>query len=105
MSQEESNCSDEDRLPRISRVMSKPEVTNVQPARVQTMDPRLKQIEVMLNRAHERGEHAPPVSEILDHLLAPLYVRALFGTPGDRVIAAGLVDDLLRMKSNRDCVQ
>jgi AcrR family transcriptional regulator len=65
-------------------------------ARVRAMDPRVKQIEVMLNRAYERGEQAPPVSEVLDHLLAPLYFRALFGAPGNDAFAAGLVDHLLR---------
>jgi len=65
-------------------------------ARVRAMEPRLKQIEAMLNRAHERGEQALPVSEVLDHLLAPLYFHALFGAPGDRTFAEGLVDHLLQ---------
>jgi hypothetical protein len=60
------------------------------------VEPRLKQIEAMLNRACERGEQAPQAFEVLDHLLAPLYFRALFGAPGDRTFAAGLVDYLLR---------
>jgi AcrR family transcriptional regulator len=64
--------------------------------RVRAMEPRIKQIEPMLNRARERGEQAPPVSAVLDHLLAPLYFRALFGAPGDGAFAAGLVDHLLR---------
>jgi AcrR family transcriptional regulator len=65
-------------------------------ARVRAMEPRIREIEAMLNRARERGEQAPPVSEVLDHLLAPLYFRALFGAPGDSALAAGLVDHLLR---------
>ncbi|MBV8437391.1 MAG: TetR/AcrR family transcriptional regulator C-terminal ligand-binding domain-containing protein [Silvibacterium sp.] len=64
--------------------------------RVRAMEPRTKQIEAMLNRARERGEQVPPVSAVLDHLLAPLYFRALFGAPGDGAFAAGLVDHLLR---------
>jgi AcrR family transcriptional regulator len=64
-------------------------------ARVRVMDLRVKQIKAMLNRAHERGEQAPQVSEVLDHLLAPLYFRALFGAPADSKFAAGLVDYLL----------
>ena len=64
--------------------------------RVRAMEPRIKQIEAMLNRAGERGEQVPPVSAVLDHLLAPLYFRALFGAPGDGAFAAGLVDHLLR---------
>jgi hypothetical protein len=50
----------------------------------------------MLNRARERGEQAPSVSVVLDHLLAPLYFRALFGAPRDSAFAEGLVDYLLR---------
>jgi hypothetical protein len=65
-------------------------------ARARAIEPRNKQIEAMLNRAGERGEQAPSVSEVLDHLLAPLYFRALFGAPGDGALAAGLVEDLLR---------
>ena len=65
-------------------------------ARVRAMEPRVKQIEAMLKRASERGEPAPQASEVLDHLLAPLYFRALFGAPGDRTFAARLVDSLLR---------
>jgi AcrR family transcriptional regulator len=65
-------------------------------ARVRAMEPRVKQIEAMLKRASERGEPAPQASEVLDHLLAPLYFRALFGAPGDRTSAARLVDSLLR---------
>jgi len=61
------------------------------------MAPRIKQIEAMLNRAHERAERAPRVSEVLDHLLAPIYFCALCGAPGDSALAAGLVDHLLRI--------
>jgi len=63
---------------------------------VRAMEPRVKQIEAMLKRASERGEQAPSASEVFDHILAPLYFRALFGAPGDRTLAAGLVDYLLR---------
>ena len=56
------------------------------------MEPRLKQIETMLNRALQRGELTPSPLDVLNHLLAPLYVRALFGMPGDRHFADGLVD-------------
>jgi hypothetical protein len=60
------------------------------------MEPRLKQIETMLNRALRRGESTPIAFELIDHLLAPLYVRALFGAPGDSDFAEGLVDYLFR---------
>jgi AcrR family transcriptional regulator len=68
-------------------------------ARARLMEPRLKQIETLLKRASERGEWVPTAMDIVDHLLAPLYVRALFGAPGDRRFAEGLVDHLLRTLS------
>jgi hypothetical protein len=65
-------------------------------ARMRVMDPRLKQIEAMLNGARERVEQAPSLSEVLDHLLAPLYFRALIWRSRRWYYAAGLVDHLLR---------
>ncbi|MEU7866555.1 TetR/AcrR family transcriptional regulator [Dactylosporangium sp. NPDC049140] len=57
---------------------------------------RGRQFEAMLERARERGEPAPEALDIVDHILAPLYVRALFGlgdlTPGH---AAELADRLV----------
>jgi len=50
----------------------------------------------MLDRAATRGEPAPSSEDVLDHLLAPLYVRALFGAPADEVFAEGLVMRLLK---------
>lgn len=41
---------------------------------------RGRQLQVMLDRARARGEHPPEGLDILDHLLAPMYVRILFGT-------------------------
>jgi AcrR family transcriptional regulator len=76
--------------------------SNRDSSRVRAMAPRIKQIEEMLDRAHERGEPAPRVSEVLDHLLAPLYFRALFGAPGDTALAAALVDHLLRRSASHD---
>lgn len=49
----------------------------------------------MLERARQRGENAPSVDEVLDHLLAPIYVRALFGTPANETLAEQLADRLV----------
>jgi AcrR family transcriptional regulator len=56
---------------------------------------RIEQIAAMLDRARSRGEPAPTVLEVTDHLLAPLYMRALFGIPADESVAHGLVARLL----------
>jgi AcrR family transcriptional regulator len=56
---------------------------------------RGEQIATMLERARRRGEHAPDVADVLDHLLAPLYTRALFGAPADQAFAERLVERLL----------
>ncbi|MGY2060268.1 TetR/AcrR family transcriptional regulator [Nocardia gipuzkoensis] len=48
-------------------------------ARDRFITERRRQLQEMLDRARERGERPPPVLDILDHLLAPLYVRVLFG--------------------------
>jgi AcrR family transcriptional regulator len=53
-------------------------------------------LQAMLDRAPTRGEQAPPVQEILDHILAPLYLRALFGLPLEPGTGATLVNRLLR---------
>jgi hypothetical protein len=57
--------------------------------------------EAILNRARERGEQTPQVSEVLDRLLVPLYFRALYGAPGDRSFATSFVDHLLRSYADR----
>lgn len=69
--------------------------------RAQTVMRRIEQIGVMLGRARARGEPTPYVVEVTDHLLAPLYMRALFGAPGDADVADGLVDYLLRVVAHR----
>ncbi|MCC5578859.1 TetR/AcrR family transcriptional regulator [Microtetraspora sp. AC03309] len=40
---------------------------------------RSRQIQGMLDRARDRGEQPPEALDILDHLLAPMYIRVLFG--------------------------
>src|SRR5580658_627149 len=63
--------------------------------RARALTPRIEQIAAMLNRATSRGEAAPAVFEVTDHLLAPLYMRSLFGFPADAQAAEGLVAFLL----------
>ncbi len=40
---------------------------------------RTRQLQSMLDRARERGEPAPDALDVLDHILAPMYIRVLFG--------------------------
>jgi AcrR family transcriptional regulator len=56
---------------------------------------RREQMELMLERARQRGEKPPDVVELLDHVLAPLYMRALFGRPLSKAVADRLVDRLM----------
>jgi len=64
-------------------------------ARTAALKPRVAQIEAMLDRAKARGEPAPPVEDVVDMLLAPLYTRTLFGMPTDEALADHLVERLL----------
>ncbi|MGW0687570.1 TetR/AcrR family transcriptional regulator [Streptomyces sp. NPDC002754] len=58
---------------------------------------RTRQLESMLDRARERGEHAPDALDVLDHVLAPMYIRVLFGMgPLAPDYVEGLVDRLLQ---------
>jgi AcrR family transcriptional regulator len=57
---------------------------------------RSKQLEAMLDRAAERGEKVPTLTELLEGVTAPLYFHALFfGRPADAKHAKELVDRLL----------
>ncbi|WP_367038272.1 TetR/AcrR family transcriptional regulator [Streptomyces sp. Je 1-332] len=65
-------------------------------ARDALRDERTRQLQSMLDRAQERGEHAPDALGVLDHILAPMYIRVLFGMgPLTRGYVDGLVDRLL----------
>jgi AcrR family transcriptional regulator len=65
-------------------------------ARDDLLAERARQLQSVLDRARERGEHAPDVSGVLDHILAPMYVRVLFGMdPLTPDYVDGLVDRLL----------
>jgi len=66
-------------------------------SRAHILAPRLEQIAAMLERARARGEAAPSVQEVADYLLAPLYMRALYGRPADEAVADTLVATLLRI--------
>ena len=57
---------------------------------------RVEQLTTLLERGRARGEAAPWPAEVLDHLLAPLYMRALFGAPADEAFADYLVDRLMK---------
>lgn len=63
--------------------------------RTQALGRRLLQIQAMLDRARARGETTPTADVVIDHLLAPLYLRALLGMPRDDADAVALVDRLL----------
>lgn len=56
---------------------------------------RLGDIQTMLDRAAARGEQAPTTDAVLDRVLAPLYLRALFGERPASPLARNLVDELL----------
>jgi AcrR family transcriptional regulator len=57
---------------------------------------RIRQLQSMLDRAHDRGEPALDALDVLDHILAPMYIRVLFGVvPLTPDYIDGLVDRLL----------
>ncbi|MQY08773.1 TetR/AcrR family transcriptional regulator [Actinomadura macrotermitis] len=57
---------------------------------------RARLIQGMLDRAGDRGEHPPDALGVLDHIMAPMYIRVLFGAgPLTPDYIAGLVDRLL----------
>jgi len=69
--------------------------------RAQAVMRRIDQIAAMLEKARARGEKAPHVFEVTDHLLAPIYMRTLFGFPVDAAGAEGLVTYLLAVVEAR----
>ncbi|MFD7428103.1 TetR/AcrR family transcriptional regulator [Streptomyces sp. NPDC059818] len=64
-------------------------------ARDSIRDERTRQLQSMLDRAVERGERAPAALDVLDHILAPMYIRVLFGMELTPDYVDGLVDRLL----------
>ncbi|MGW2157459.1 TetR/AcrR family transcriptional regulator [Nonomuraea sp. NPDC001699] len=65
-------------------------------ARAAFLAERSRQLQVMLDRARDRGEHPPEVLDVVDHILAPMYLRVLFGAaPLTPEYVDGLADRLL----------
>lgn len=65
-------------------------------ARDDLLAERTRQLQSMLDRALERGERAPDAFGVLDHILAPMYIRVLLGVgPLTPDYVDGLVDRLL----------
>lgn len=64
--------------------------------RHQVLAPRLEQLNAMLARAKIRGEAAPEADGVIDHLIAPLYMRSVLGMPLDEQYADKLVRTLLK---------
>jgi AcrR family transcriptional regulator len=61
------------------------------------MDTRSAQASEMVERAADRGELTPSASQILDHVISPLYHRIAFALPVDDDYARQLVADVLAM--------
>jgi AcrR family transcriptional regulator len=75
-------------------------------ALVATMAPERQPVEYLqargddlqrtLDAAAARGEAVPAVQDLLDHVLAPLYLRVLFRLPVEPGVGAQLVERLLK---------
>ena len=61
------------------------------------MERRRDQAAEMVGRASGRGQEAPTVEQILDHIVAPLYHHVVFALPVDADYARRLVRDVLLM--------
>ncbi|TCC59690.1 TetR/AcrR family transcriptional regulator [Kribbella pittospori] len=65
-------------------------------ARDDFLGERRRQLQSMLDRAQERGENPPDALAVLDHIMAPMYIRVLFGAdPLTPDYINSLVDRLL----------
>jgi AcrR family transcriptional regulator len=60
-------------------------------------DKRAEQASEIVHRAGERGETAPTVQQILDHIIAPLYHHVVFALEVNHEYARQLVRDVLAM--------
>lgn len=58
---------------------------------------RREQASEIVRRAGERGEAAPTVPQILDHVIAPLYYHVVFALDVDPAYPRRLVHDVLAM--------
>ncbi|MEU3775369.1 TetR/AcrR family transcriptional regulator [Streptomyces sp. NPDC032472] len=83
--------------------LSMPNSSHAQAERAQHFQRRLHSIERIRERAAARGENPPPLEQILDQLIAPLYLRAIFGIdPPASGYPQLLVDRLLGTTSAPD---
>ncbi|MEU2834416.1 TetR/AcrR family transcriptional regulator C-terminal ligand-binding domain-containing protein [Streptomyces lavendulae] len=60
-------------------ILSMPSSTQAQSDRAGQFRRRMRSIEQIRERAVARGEDPPPLEEILDQLIAPFYIRTIFG--------------------------
>ncbi|MFI9163195.1 TetR-like C-terminal domain-containing protein [Kitasatospora aureofaciens] len=60
-------------------ILSMPNSPQAQDERAQHFRRRMHSIEQIRQRATARGENPPPLEQILDQLVAPFYLRAIFG--------------------------
>ncbi|WP_093864263.1 TetR/AcrR family transcriptional regulator [Streptomyces sp. TLI_053] len=60
-------------------ILSMPSHPQDQDERAQHFRRRMDSIEQIRRRATARGENPPPLEQILDQLVAPFYLRAIFG--------------------------
>ncbi|WP_326649762.1 TetR/AcrR family transcriptional regulator [Streptomyces sp. NBC_01750] len=60
--------------------LSLPGSSEAQAERAQHFERRAGAIQRIRERATARGENPPPLDQILDQLIGPLYVRAIFGS-------------------------
>ncbi|HYQ64986.1 TetR/AcrR family transcriptional regulator [Actinophytocola sp.] len=92
---------------RVERAMAEPDGNILLRALIATMSTtarpaehlraRADDLRTMLDAASARGERTPTVDEVLDYVLAPLYLRALFGIPVEPGAAETLVERLLQV--------
>ncbi|KPI12381.1 regulatory protein TetR [Actinobacteria bacterium OV450] len=60
-------------------VLSMPSGAQAQGERAGQFQRRMRSIEQIRERATARGEDPPPLEQILDQLIAPFYIRTIFG--------------------------
>ncbi|MFE9845079.1 TetR-like C-terminal domain-containing protein [Streptomyces goshikiensis] len=60
-------------------ILSMPSSAQTQTERAQHFRLRMRSIEQIRERATARGEDPPPLEQILDQLIAPFYIRTIFG--------------------------
>ncbi|MEW1639685.1 TetR/AcrR family transcriptional regulator C-terminal ligand-binding domain-containing protein [Streptomyces sp. NPDC093801] len=84
-------------------ILSMPSGPQAQAERARHFRQRMRSIEQIRERATARGEDPPPLEEILDQLIAPFYIRAVFGIDlPDSGYPQLLVDRLLGRGSGAD---